>query len=81
MADEGRLAKLQEAFQRFDADGSGFISREEMREAVIKVCEVLGIPQEEAIAEADAMIEESNASGVADDKISFEEFVKLMDKY
>ena len=53
MASDEKTVQLQAAFAKFDSDGSGFISREEMREAVKAVCEGLGISEEVAIKEAD----------------------------
>ena len=52
MAEEERMNRIREKFNQMDKDGSGFLTREEIKEAVCKICEELGISQDLAIEEA-----------------------------
>ena len=58
--------QIKEAFDQFDADGSGAISAEEIK----KVCEALGV--DASNKEVETLINEADADG--DGKIQYSEF-------
>ena len=61
---------LREAFNMFDADGSGFIDREEVRILMKKLAQTL------TDDEIDAIMDAADSDG--DGEISFEEFKHMM---
>jgi Ca2+-binding EF-hand superfamily protein len=65
-------------FTRFDKDGSGFIERAELLEVLRSLAKDLGIDDDECKASTQHIISLSNQVGTADNKISKDEFVKLL---
>lgn len=63
--------ELQGAFKKFDADGNGFITTQELNHILTRMGRHL------SQADAEAMIKSLDSSG--DGKISFDEFCKLFD--
>ena len=63
--------KLKAAFRMFDKDDSGFISKEEVRESLLKI-------KKYSETEIDEMISQVDENG--DGEISFEEFKIIMTK-
>lgn len=61
---------LREAFNMFDADGSGFIDRDEVRVLMKKLAQTL------TDDEIDAIMDAADSDG--DGEISFEEFKSMM---
>jgi len=66
--------QLKAAFDNFDRDSSGFISKAEFKAAIVH----MGLPEEEAEGIAKNCLEDGDASG--DGKMSFEEFKGHMNK-
>jgi calmodulin len=63
--------ELREAFRCIDLDGSGYISKEELKDMVQKI-----IGAEISEKEIDEMMDEADIDG--DNLISFDEFVKIL---
>lgn len=72
MTDANKEETLQAAFNTFDKDGSGYISRSELREVMKSLGENL------TDEDIDEMMNEADSDG--DGTISFAEFVKMMSK-
>lgn len=62
--------ELRDAFKVFDSDGSGSISREELKQLMINLGQTL------TEAELDAMMDEVDTNG--DGEISYDEFKDMM---
>ena len=56
MAEDEKIARLRESFNRFDKDGSGFIDKEEIREVVKGIYKGMDVPESIILAEADVSI-------------------------
>jgi len=67
--------QLKAAFDNFDKDSSGFISKAEFKAAIVQG---LGLSEEDAEGIAKNCLEDGDASG--DGKMSFEEFKGHMNK-
>jgi len=72
-----REEKLRFAFRMYDLDGNNFISRDELL-AVLHMMVGANISEDQLGNIADRTIAEVDASG--DDVISFDEFLKIMEK-
>jgi len=62
--------EIREAFTVFDLDGNGFVSRSELKYAMLNLGEQI------TTAECQCLIEEADIDG--DGQINYEEFVKMM---
>jgi calcium-dependent protein kinase len=63
--------KLKAAFKMFDADDSGYISRDEVKQSFMKITKI----SEEELEEIVSQVDENG-----DGEISFEEFKEIMTK-
>lgn len=70
--------QARKIFDQWDADGSGFVDRQELLNILLALAKDLGVDEDECKASTGAIIAESNTAGEADNKLSFDEFKTIM---
>jgi Ca2+-binding EF-hand superfamily protein len=73
----GKKEEIDEVFNEFDTDKSGFIDVKEIKEALKKTGVVLTDQQAQQFIDA---FDEKDKSGKGDGKMSKEEFIKLCEE-